>query len=293
MEHDNLVVVNLSPEEAGKEIQVVEKRRGDGTWASWEPVVARLTPPVLLSLAITVELVLLFYFVVRVLEDENIRWILYGGSGASYCLALSCIWITNLVNPGVIPPPPNKHTIEDPEDTVNDDGEKWCRTCKHWRPPKATHCTACGFCMLNYDHHCGVVGNCIARDNHRYFIALLGVGAVGHVFLGIGVGLRIVKAFDDYGSDIWTHWWLYPMFLAAAYVVYLTLALFGFWAFQCFLASTGFTEKDVMGRGRNPDCEDVRQCPSNVYTLCCTTSGIEFRRFDHPQGRDRGYLWFQ
>ena len=51
--------------------------------------------------------------------------------------------------------------------------ERWCRTCKIWRPPRAAHCTECGYCVKRFDHHCGAVGNCVGRDNHRWFVAFL------------------------------------------------------------------------------------------------------------------------
>ena len=51
--------------------------------------------------------------------------------------------------------------------------ERYCRTCKIWRPPRAAHCTECGYCIRRFDHHCGAVGNCVGQDNHRWFILFL------------------------------------------------------------------------------------------------------------------------
>jgi hypothetical protein len=33
---------------------------------------------------------------------------------------------------------------------------RYCSTCNIWRPPRASHCTTCGFCFQRFDHHCAV-----------------------------------------------------------------------------------------------------------------------------------------
>jgi hypothetical protein len=51
--------------------------------------------------------------------------------------------------------------------------ERYCRTCRIWRPPRAAHCRDCGWCVIRFDHHCGALGNCVGRDNHRWFVLCL------------------------------------------------------------------------------------------------------------------------
>ena len=47
----------------------------------------------------------------------------------------------------------------------------WCdQGCDLWRPPAARHCQLCGKCIYEVDHHCGVMGTCIARNNMRWFL---------------------------------------------------------------------------------------------------------------------------
>ena len=41
--------------------------------------------------------------------------------------------------------------------------ERYCRTCRVWRPPRAAHCRECGWCVDRFDHHCGALGNCVGR----------------------------------------------------------------------------------------------------------------------------------
>lgn len=44
-----------------------------------------------------------------------------------------------------------------------------CGQCKILRPKNAKHCSICGCCFTQLDHHCGFTGICIAGHNLRYF----------------------------------------------------------------------------------------------------------------------------
>lgn len=47
---------------------------------------------------------------------------------------------------------------------------KWCRSCKAYRPLRASHCDACQRCVLLKDHHCEILGNCTGKQNYRYWL---------------------------------------------------------------------------------------------------------------------------
>ncbi|CAI2374614.1 unnamed protein product [Moneuplotes crassus] len=49
---------------------------------------------------------------------------------------------------------------------------KHCGKCKMDQPPRAKHCDLCKRCVLRYDHHCVVLGNCIGLHNFKYFLLL-------------------------------------------------------------------------------------------------------------------------
>lgn len=48
-----------------------------------------------------------------------------------------------------------------------------CHECNVPMPPNSYHCEFCNSCHLRYDHHCGVVGQCIADKNTKSFILSL------------------------------------------------------------------------------------------------------------------------
>lgn len=53
-----------------------------------------------------------------------------------------------------------------------------CKVCGHRRPFRAFHCYNCGVCVLEHDHHCGLVGACVGQRNLRYFVGYIGATCV-------------------------------------------------------------------------------------------------------------------
>lgn len=51
--------------------------------------------------------------------------------------------------------------------------QKFCSTCKIFRPPRSKHCSFCDNCVLRFDHHCTWLGNCVGLHNYRYFVCLI------------------------------------------------------------------------------------------------------------------------
>ena len=47
-----------------------------------------------------------------------------------------------------------------------------CR-CQAAKPPNAHHCSICGVCVVDMDHHCPFINNCVGRGNNRPFLLFL------------------------------------------------------------------------------------------------------------------------
>ncbi|EIE24647.1 zf-DHHC-domain-containing protein [Coccomyxa subellipsoidea C-169] len=49
----------------------------------------------------------------------------------------------------------------------------FCTHCRQVKPPQAHHCSRCTTCVMDMDHHCLFLNNCVGRGNIRHFILLL------------------------------------------------------------------------------------------------------------------------
>ncbi|KAF4657771.1 hypothetical protein FOZ61_006067 [Perkinsus olseni] len=81
---------------------------------------------------------------------------------------------------------------------------RFCSTCKIYRLDGWSHCSECGYCIREFDHHCAVVNNCIGLRNRRAFILFVVVCSI-YMLLSVGVGVCACVAFatdDDRGRTI-------------------------------------------------------------------------------------------
>nr|ACG34055.1 DHHC zinc finger domain containing protein [Zea mays] len=49
----------------------------------------------------------------------------------------------------------------------------FCTYCNKPKPPRAHHCRSCKMCVVDMDHHCPFIGNCVGASNHQVFVVFL------------------------------------------------------------------------------------------------------------------------
>jgi hypothetical protein len=124
--------------------------------------------------------------VLRLQRDDSYFIVVYLGFG--WCSALispSMAYLTATRNPGIVLPNMDQQVAGNTPSS-----KMFCKACRVMREPgnrsRIHHCRRCSHCVAGFDHHCGVVGVCIGRDNRIYFLALLCWGAIGYIALFTG-----------------------------------------------------------------------------------------------------------
>ena len=98
------------------------------------------------------------------------------------CLHILCIVVeyylilAYITEPGIIPRKCPEYAIKELEQSEENENNKEeddenpsiytkrkCPTCQIIRPPGASHCKLCNNCVLDFDHHCAFISNCIAN----------------------------------------------------------------------------------------------------------------------------------
>ncbi|KAF9649402.1 hypothetical protein BDM02DRAFT_3094737, partial [Thelephora ganbajun] len=136
---------------------------------------------------------------------------------------------------------PARESIRLPYECVNKQGDlKVCNKdgCSgSWRPPRAHHCSTCGVCRLDFDHHCPWLGNCVTTARIQQFLWLLALVLVAaaagwspilpRVLAHISLSLSKSRA-DEWYREFWWDAWYSWIFVGGPPGRYIVGSFFGF-----------------------------------------------------------------
>ncbi|CAM8956355.1 unnamed protein product [Rhodiola kirilowii] len=89
----------------------------------------------------------------------------------------------------------------------------FCLYCEKPKSTRAHHCRSCKICILDMDHHCPFIGNCVGASNHRYFISFLISTVLSTIYVSImtayaglqiwpPIAIRSLGTLDGAGSSL-------------------------------------------------------------------------------------------
>eukprot|EP00210_Caulerpa_lentillifera_P009626 g9182.t1 len=152
--------------------------------------------------------------------------------------------------------------------------EKFCVTCRIWRPSRGHHCRKCGYCMNRFDHHCGILGTCIARNNHRFFSMFLICAQMGSGLCAAGGIWRLTDMSFPKASE-WSDAEMYfILLLVIVYSHIFIILIFGIG--HCISILCDVTTKDLLvapNSCTNLPCCSQRRSPralaKNLFSVYC------------------------
>ncbi|KAF7356887.1 Palmitoyltransferase [Mycena venus] len=170
-------------------------------------------------------------------------------------------------------PMPDKDDLTEPYECTTSDGDLvTCAKCSGaWKPPRTHHCSTCGVCRMEFDHHCPWVGNCVTRARMRNFLALLLLTPLAFsvsvipiyqpLMQQMSLALRVSRH-DPWANQVWWDWYGSWIFFGGP---------FGRWIFGTVL---GFR---ILKTQRRADLPLLEQPSLRLFTIC--TLGLVFSLF--------------
>jgi len=155
-------------------------------------------------------------------------------------------WNCMCADPGFVPAGWGAEMkAEEAEDIEAPDKSKscYCTKCRNERPDRAHHCKTCGKCVVNMDHHCPWMNNCVGLHNRKLFVVFL-------MYAVLGTGIVAVAMVSTFFDQINHPSGSKSAFLIAIYLtdVVLVLAIAGLLLFQLKMIYKNQTTLEVLAQ---------------------------------------------
>lgn len=181
-------------------------------------------------------------------SDEIFSYVIVGTLGL---LDVVSLLLSTTLDPGVIlpqPPDPNRQP-----QVVQVNGHpvecKICTTCNVLRPPRSSHCSVCDWCVEEYDHHCGVVGSCVARRTFRFFTFFLDLSTALAAYIVVRSIIELTRMnLDALSTTNGGRWKIVATFGCVVYCGIGGLCVFGQASFYTYLGCCNLTQKELHRR---------------------------------------------
>lgn len=133
----------------------------------------------------------------------------------------------------------------------SDGRARFCRICGRYKPDRAHHSSNHGTCVLEMDHYCPWIRNCVGHFNKKYFFLLVIYGAMSLVGFAVAMGPRFAYTCRHMRPTA------LELFIVLTFVLALLMALATtvFGIFHVFLMSKAYTTIEFCEKRRAADAK--------------------------------------
>lgn len=110
-----------------------------------------------------------------------------------------------------------------------------CEKClgkETWKPIRAHHCAACGFCVFKMDHHCPWINNCVGHRNMKYFLQFVIYVGISAAYLSLLMFISFYKLLSHSKPKIHMNKPWYAYAFIASIIAFVEGLLFAFFTYE-------------------------------------------------------------
>lgn len=153
---------------------------------------------------------------------------------------------------------------------------KYCNTCHLVRDVRTFHCASCNRCVLDHDHHCIYISNCVGQKNLKKFLIFVFIIFINCIFLAISSGLCIrciskvlvyVKKYIDKLVIL-----IVNLLIICFFLIFVSILL----SQQVYLISKGITKNESIRNKYDATVFSKGNCIKNWEYFCCKDNNDDY-----------------